>query len=157
MINQLVLFDRYNWDLRNMPDLQTVLDPSDYNTDEEEVEWYVNQIIVAQSKYHFFCDKIEKRVAFAPIVLWMVGIIVWGVLMGWEILPISYKLYGFMLLIGSWLCILWALAVYKFSFVANILRVFYREKFFPPIMPNVERFLSYCFMAKVGIMKPEDD
>ena len=153
-MDNYIPFDRYNWDLKIEPDIQYILNPSDYNTTYAEVNWYVKEIIKAQSNYHAFATKTVTRIAFGPVVLWLFFLIIIGSLMGWGYIDISLSLFSILLLIVSWIWILWAIVIKRSSFVDSILRVFFREKFFPPAMPNVERFLSYCFMVKMGIIKP---
>lgn len=157
MTDTYVPFDRYNWDLRLDQDIQYVLNPLDYNTTHTEVSWYVKEIINAQFNYHAFATKIVKRIAFGPVVLWFLFIIVIGALMGCGYIDISPSFFGFLILVVSWIWIMWAIVIMKSSFVDSILRVFFREKFFPPAMPNVERFLSYCYMVKWGIRKPTNE
>ena len=45
----------------------------------------------------------------------------------------------------------------KYQIVESVFGNFIRDKYFPPIQPNVERYLSYCFMKKFYEMSQERD
>lgn len=139
-------FDRYNNDIRffSISNLKRL--PSDFNTTEEEIIWYVRSLNAAQMNYHAFTSKVRQWVAFTPLIFLIAVFIILGVLSAWEIIDLDFSTYVTIYLFISWGCVLWAWCMYKSSILDRLLNIFYREDFFPPEMPNVDRLLSYCLM-----------
>ena len=153
MQNEFVPFNRYTWDPLDVLDTLSELNPSDYHTTKDEVEWYARAIHEAQNNYHHQLTNMKEKVAFYPIAICIICFIVLGVLAGWgyPIFSLSLLDLAKFLLPVSWVLALWAWLIYKYRIVESVFRNFIRDKYFPPILPNVERYLSYCFMKKFKI------
>jgi len=159
MQNKFVPFNRYTWDPLYVLDTLSELNPSDYHTTKEEVEWYARAIHDAPKKYHHHLTNTKKNVTFYPIIIWIFCFIVLGVLAGWDYPILSLSLHDLtkLLLPVSFVLALWAWLIYKYQIVESFFGNFIRDKYFPPIQPNVERYLSYCFMKKFYEMSQERD
>ncbi len=114
------------------------LNPKDYNTTEKEIDWYLDAINKAQSENTKFILQLKKRISviisivviFLSFVLekvfnsdpyWYLGAIVSSIV--FTTLILSFFIWGN----GGF---------HKWLKSIN------RDMFFPPIMPNVECFLS---------------
>ncbi len=139
-------FDRYNNGIRffSLSNLKRL--PADFNTTEEEIIWYVRSLGAAQMKYRAFTSKVKQWVAFTPLGILIAAFIILGVLSAWELIELDFSMYVTIYLFISWACVLWAWCMYKSPILDRLLNIFYIEDFFPPEMPNVDRFLSYCLM-----------
>lgn len=151
MSKKYVPFDRYNWDLKSLfleHKIQLELNPMDYSTTKEEVDWYINALLDAQRRYNTFHTRWEQRIIFGPLLIYIIVAIIVGVVIGWFHIIMPYSTYIICLMVGSYIVVLWGWIAYKYKLADKFLAYHFREMFYPSILPNVERFLSYCFMEK---------
>lgn len=153
MSKRYIPFDRYNWDLKSLfleYKIQSVLNPEDYATTREEVDWYINAITDAQNRYNSYHSKWDRRIIFGPIIVYILVAIIVGVIIGWFHIIMSFSTYLICLMVGFYITLLWGWIASKSKFADKFLARHFREMFYPSVLPNVERFLSYCFMEKFG-------
>lgn len=151
MSKKYVPFDRYNWDLKSLfleQKIQLELNPMDYSTTKEEVDWYVNALLDAQRRYDSFHAKWRQRIIFGPLIVFIIVAITVGVVIGWFHIIMPYSTYIICSMVGFYIVVLWGWIAYKYKLAEKFLAYHFREMFYPSVLPNVERFLSYCFMEK---------
>lgn len=151
MSKKYVPFDRYNWDLKSLfleQKIQLELNPMDYSTTKEEVDWYVNALLDAQRRYDSFHAKWRQRIIFGPLIVFIIVAITVGVVIGWFHIIMPYSTYIICLMVAFYIVVLWGWIAYKYKLADKFLANHFREMFYPSVLPNVERFLSYCFMEK---------
>ena len=157
MNKKYIPFDRYNWDLNTLfleYQIQEVLDPLSFGTSKEEVDWYVNALMDAQSRYRVFHRKWEQRIICGPLIVFIILGIILGVIIGWFHVIMSYYTYIICFMAGSYLFAIWWWLADKYKLADNFLDHYYRKMFYPSVLPNVERFLSYCFVEKFSRGNP---
>lgn len=149
--NNNISFDRYNWDLRSLfleHKIQFELNPVGYSTTKEEVDWYINALLDAQIRFNSFHTKWEQKIIFGPLIIHIILCIVIGVLIAWFHIIMSFSTYIICLMSGFYIAVLWAWIAYKYKLADKFIAYYFRKMFYPSVMPNVERFLSCCFMEK---------
>ena len=151
MSKRYIPFDRYNWDLKSLffeYKIQSVLNPEDYSVTKGEVDGYVNALLDAQRRYDSFHTRWEQRIILGPLITYIILIIIVGVLIGWFHIIMPYSTYIICSMVGFYIVVLWGWIAYKYKLADKFLAYHFREMFYPSVLPNVERFLSYCFMEK---------
>lgn len=112
--------------------------PNDYNTSEEEIEWYLNALEKAQKLNAQYIESAKTRIS----IIVAIAIIVISFLL--EKVFNTDPLWYIGALVAS---IIFVPIVLIFFVVDNRkidkwLKYIYRDMFFPPVQANVERFLS---------------
>lgn len=151
MSKRYIPFDRYNWDLRSLfleHKIQLELNPLGFSTTKEEVDWYINALLDAQIRYNSFHTRWEQRIILGPLITYIILIIIVGVLIGWFHIIMAYSTYIICSMVGFYIVVLWGWIAYKYKLADKFLANHFREMFYPPIIPNIESFLSCCFMEK---------
>lgn len=157
MNKKYIPFDRYHWDLSALfleYEIQSALNPISFGTSKEEVDWYVKALLDAQQRYRAFHTKWEQRIIFAPLFICIILGIIVGVLIGWFHIIMSFSTYIIYYMVGFYIAALWGWIAYKYKIADKILNHYFRKMFYPSVLPNVERFLSYCFVEKFSRENP---
>ncbi len=150
-MNKNMSFDRFNWDLKYLfeeCEIQKELDPVSFGASTEEVDRYIYAMMDAQRRYDYFHRKWKKRLICGPLILFVVLIIILGTIIGWFHVIMPYTIYTICMIVGCYLFALWWWIADKYRLADKFLDHFFRKMFYPSVLPNVERFLSYCFVEK---------
>lgn len=157
MNKKSIPFDRYNWDLKYLfeeYEIQKELDPVNFGTSKEEVDGYIYAIMDAQSRYSVFHRKWKQRIVCGPLIVFIILSIILGVIIGWFHVIMPYSTYFICLMVGSYLFAIWWWFADKYKLADKFLDHYYRKIFYPSVLPNVERFLSYCLAEKFSRGNP---
>lgn len=151
MNKKSIPFDRYNWDLKYLfeeYEIQKELDPVNFGTSKEEVDGYIYAIMDAQRRYNFFHRKWEQRLICGPLIFFIVLSLIFGVIIGCFHVIMPYNIFIICTMAGCYIFALWWWIADKCKIVDKFLNRHFQKMFYPSELPNVERFLSYCFMEK---------
>ena len=151
MSTRNIPFDRYNWNLKTLfleYQIQEVLDTLSYGTSKEEVDWYINALMDAQSRYSVFHRKWKQRIVCGPLIVFIILSIILGVIIGCFHVIMPYNIFIICTMAGCYIFALWWWIAGKCKIVDKFLNRHFQKMFYPSELPNVERFLSYCFMEK---------
>lgn len=146
MDNKFLPFDRYEANVSNFK-LATIdykydnrfnMNPADYNVTEEEIEWYLNAIEKAQKQNAQYVK--QKKVYISIIV--SVVIIILSFLLEKMFNSDPYWYLGAIVASLVFIPIALVFFIWGNHHFDHWIKYIYRDMFFPPIQPNVERFLS---------------
>lgn len=146
MDNKFLPFDRYEANVSNFK-LATIdykydnrfnMNPADYNVTEEEIEWYLNAIEKAQKQNAQYIK--QKKINISIIV--SILIIALSFLLEKMLNSDPYWYLGAIVACLLFIPIALIFFIWGNNRFDRWIRYIYRDMYFPPIQPNVERFLS---------------
>ena len=146
MEEDYIPFDRYEANVSNYK-LATIdykydnrfnMNPTDYNVTEEEVEWYLKSIDKAQKQNKQYIQQMKVRTSvFVSIVIVLLSFLLEKVFNS-----DPYWYLGAIVASVVFIPIILLFFIWGNSYFNRWLKYIYRDMFFPPIQPNIERFLS---------------
>ncbi len=138
MNKEFVPFNRYRDNLRihYIDTDRNKIDPLDYNTSVEEIEWYVNSLLTAQKENDKYIQKVKKRLSYLCVFFFIAFCFYTEKIFNTD--PLWYIGAGFACIIFTPIILL---IIWQSSKLDKWLRYIYRDMFFPPICPNIESFL----------------
>ena len=146
MEEEYIPFDRYEANVSNYT-LATIdykydnrfnMNPTDYNVTEEEVEWYLKSIDKAQKQNKQFIQQMKVKIS----VFVSIAIVLLSFLLEKVFNSDPYWYLGAIVASVVFIPIILIFFIWENSSFNRWLKYIYRDMFFPPIQPNVERFLS---------------
>lgn len=118
--------------------------PSDYNTTEEEISWYLNALAKAQKQNALYIKSAKKRIS---ILFSLITIAICFLL---EKVFNTDPLWYIGALVASAIFVpIVLLFVFENNKFDKWIKYIYRDMFFPPLQANVERFLSIYGMKQL--------
>ena len=114
------------------------MNPNDYNTSEEEIEWYLNALEKAQKQNAQYIESAKIRIS----IIVAITIIVISFLLEKVFNTDSLWYLGALVASVVFVPIVLIFLVADNRKFDKWLKYIYRDMFFPPVQANVERFLS---------------
>lgn len=146
MEKEYIPFDRYEANVSNYRlaaidykyDNRFNMNPADYNVTEEEIEWYLKTIDKAQTQNKQYIQQMKVKIS----VFVSIAIVFFSLLLEKVFNSDPYWFLGAIVASVVFIPIILIFAIWENRYFNRWLKYIYRDMFFPPIQPNIERFLS---------------
>lgn len=146
MEKEYIPFDRYEANVSNYRlaaidykyDNRFNMNPADYNVTEEEIEWYLKTIDKAQTQNKQYIQQMKVKIS----VFVSISIVFFSLLLEKVFNSDPYWFLGAIVASVVFIPIILIFAIWENRYFNRWLKYIYRDMFFPPIQPNIERFLS---------------
>jgi hypothetical protein len=157
MEEKFIPFDRYE---ANVSDFKLAaidykyenrynMNPADYGVTEEEIEWYLDAIGKAQKQKARYINQIKKNIS----VITSIAIILLCFILEKVFNSDPYWYLGAIVASVVFIPIILLFFIWENRHFNQWLKYIYRDLFFPPIQPYVERFLSIYQTRQVEYYK----